>query len=313
MISTRYIPLFAPLVLAGCVTGHHAGAPEGAVDVIAHRGASAYAPDNTLAAFRKAMELGADWFELDCHLTRDGALVVMHNGDVDDTTDGTGPIAGKTLAELKKLDAGSWFDPAFAGERVPTLAEALDLAKDRIGVYVEIKGSGDDRRLMDGIVRAATGHKELTPALKREISGLIEDSRTRNLELTRKTIAEIRARHMKHQVVVQSFSPVVCFIARTEAPDLRTEFLGSDPKDEPGRWPQYLEFGYLIDTAGFNINHEALTSERLAGFHQVGKSVAVWTVDDEALIRQYAQAGVDAIITNKPDVCVRVLKEAGKR
>ena len=216
------LPLITPLVLAGCATTYHAGAPKGAIQVIAHRGASAYAPENTLAAFERAIALHADWFELDCHLTKDGEVMVMHNGDVDKTTNGQGRIADMTLAELKALDAGSWFAPEFAEEPVPTLGEALDLAKERIGVYVEIKDAGDAGAVAGRLSHAAGEHTVLTRGLRRELMAAIEKSGTRNLELTRKTIAAIRERRMKDQVVIQSFSSVVCFIALCEAPELRT-------------------------------------------------------------------------------------------
>ena len=94
---------------------------------IAHQGASAYAPGNTLAAFRLALEMGADGFELDVMLSADGYLVVIHDDTVDHTTDGSGPVRQKTLAELKALDAGIRFDARFTGERIPTLQEVLNL------------------------------------------------------------------------------------------------------------------------------------------------------------------------------------------
>ena len=121
------------IVMMGCATTYRAGAPEGAVDVIAHRGASAYAPENTLAAFELAVEQQADWFELDCTLSKDDEVIVIHDSDVDRTTDGVGNVCDLTLVELKALDAGAWFDGKFAGEPLPTLGETLDLAKDRIG------------------------------------------------------------------------------------------------------------------------------------------------------------------------------------
>src|ERR1035437_6734016 len=100
------------------------GQPHDAVGVIAHRGASAYAPENTLAAFDLASQMRAGWFELDCMLTRDGQVVVIHDDTLDRTTNGHGPVAAMTLAELKRLDAGSWKGPMFAGQRLPALAEA---------------------------------------------------------------------------------------------------------------------------------------------------------------------------------------------
>lgn len=96
--------------------------------VIAHRGGAALAPENTLAAFKAAMDAGADAVELDVHLSRDGRLIVMHDETVDRTTDGSGAIADLTGAELKRLDAGSWFGAGYAGERVPYLEEVLALA-----------------------------------------------------------------------------------------------------------------------------------------------------------------------------------------
>lgn len=108
--------------------------------VIAHRGYSAKAPENTMAAFELALAAGADGIELDVHLTRDGEIVVMHDEKVNRTTNGTGPITAYTLAELKALDAGSWFGPDFAGQRVPTLRQVLDLIKGKdILLNVEIK------------------------------------------------------------------------------------------------------------------------------------------------------------------------------
>src|SRR5215475_6599931 len=94
--------------------------------VIAHRGASGTCPENTLAAFRRAQELGAHMIELDVQLTRDGEVVVMHDWTLARTTDGRGRVASRTLAELRQLDAGSWFDPGYAREPVPTLREVLD-------------------------------------------------------------------------------------------------------------------------------------------------------------------------------------------
>ncbi len=106
--------------------------------VIAHRGASAQAPENTLAAFRRALALGVDAVELDVHLSADGEPVVLHDSIVDRTTDGTGLVRDLALAALRRLDAGRWFGEAFAGERIPTLAEALDLLRG-VRVIVEIK------------------------------------------------------------------------------------------------------------------------------------------------------------------------------
>lgn len=110
--------------------------------VIAHRGASGHAPENTLAAFRKALALGAGFIETDLQLSRDARLVAVHDATVNRTTNGQGAIHDMTLEELRKLDAGSWFGSEFAGERVPTLEEILEFAKKHdVVFYLEMKVS----------------------------------------------------------------------------------------------------------------------------------------------------------------------------
>ena len=108
--------------------------------VIAHRGASAYAPENTLAAFDLALRMGARHIELDVQATQDGHIVVIHDDSVDRTTDGTGPVAGHKLAALRALDAGARFGPAFAAERIPLFEEVLERYQGRAHLHVEIKG-----------------------------------------------------------------------------------------------------------------------------------------------------------------------------
>jgi glycerophosphoryl diester phosphodiesterase len=102
--------------------------------IVAHRGASAYEPENTLRAFSKAIELGADMSELDLHTSRDGHLIVMHDSNVETTTDGRGRVTDLTLEQIKALHADK-------GERVPTLLEVLDLVRGRHGLYIELKGT----------------------------------------------------------------------------------------------------------------------------------------------------------------------------
>jgi len=111
--------------------------------LIAHRGASGHAPENTLAAFRKAVTLGASFIETDLQLTRDARLVAIHDETVNRTTNGKGAVHDLTLAELRRLDAGSWFGSEFAGERIPTIEEILDFAKKYdVIFYLEMKPGG---------------------------------------------------------------------------------------------------------------------------------------------------------------------------
>lgn len=113
--------------------------PRSAFTVLGHRGAKGHAPENTLVSFEKAIALGATMVELDIHLSKDGELIVMHDADVRRTTNGSGLIADLTLAEIKRLDAGAWFGPEFAGQKVPTLAEVIGLIKGRMLLNIEIK------------------------------------------------------------------------------------------------------------------------------------------------------------------------------
>ncbi len=108
--------------------------------VIAHRGASSYAPGNTLAAFDLALQMGVRHIELDVDVTSDGHVVVIHDNTVDRTTNGSGPVTSHTLAVLRGFDAGSWFGAQFAGERIPTFDEVLARYKGRVHLHTEIKG-----------------------------------------------------------------------------------------------------------------------------------------------------------------------------
>ena len=126
------------------------------VEIIAHRGYSAVAPENTLAAVEAAIAAGADAVEFDLHVTRDGVPVLFHDATLERTTDGSGPLCARSHEELRSLDAGAWFDVRFAGEPVPSLAEALARIGDRAGrVYPEVKGyrTDEDLRSMADLVR----------------------------------------------------------------------------------------------------------------------------------------------------------------
>lgn len=112
--------------------------------VIGHRGASAERPENTLAAYRRAIEVGAHVAETDVRTTKDGALVCLHDAELARTTNGKGLVGGKTLAEIKELDAGSGFDARYKGERVATLAEVLQVCKGKMHVLLDLKETGDD-------------------------------------------------------------------------------------------------------------------------------------------------------------------------
>ena len=114
---------------------------------IAHRGAAGHAPENTHAAFAAALDLGAKAVELDCQLSADGELVVIHDETLDRTTDGRGPVGDRSAAELARLDAGSWFAAEYRGERIPRLPDVLAQLRDRVTLNIEIKSARDLGRI----------------------------------------------------------------------------------------------------------------------------------------------------------------------
>jgi glycerophosphoryl diester phosphodiesterase len=118
---------------------------------IAHRGASGTRPENTLVAFRHAMEIGADYIELDARPTADGVAIVLHDATVDRTTNGSGAAAEMTFAQIRSLDAGSWFAPEYAEERVPTLSEVIALTGDRVPLSLELKAPGVEAQAVAAI------------------------------------------------------------------------------------------------------------------------------------------------------------------
>src|SRR3989449_9458057 len=137
--------------------------------VIAHRGASAAAPENTLAAFRLAADLGADGIELDVRGTADGQLVVLHDASVNRTTDGAGRVAALTLDQLRRVDAGKKFGPSFRGERIPLLSQVFEVVAGRLLVDVEIKAAGVEAGPLGLIRRIGMGGAGLLSSLRFEI------------------------------------------------------------------------------------------------------------------------------------------------
>lgn len=144
-------------------------------EVVGHRGAAGHEPENTLRSFRRAIELGADWIELDVRMSKDGVLMVMHDETVDRTTDGTGEVAMLTLNELKRLDAGK-------GEKIPMLQEVIDLAKGKAKIDIEIKNKGIERDVVDIIDRNGIVRKCMVSSFKpdiiKKVKELNEDIKT---------------------------------------------------------------------------------------------------------------------------------------
>jgi glycerophosphoryl diester phosphodiesterase len=238
--------------------------------VIAHRGFSGAAPENTLAAFRKAIEIGCDMIELDVHLTRDGQVVVIHDESLERTTNGRGKVKDYTLAQLKKLDAGSWFSSQFSGEQIPTLKEVLQLAKGKVPVCLEIK--------------------------------------TKNLDLLSirdladKAWAEVRNAGMENQVIFFSFHPYA--LERIQEKDARVWVLFLYQK--PWNYVHEITGGRSFPALG--LNHSHLTKDKIVALRQKGMKIKVWTVNEEADMEKFIPWQVDGIITNHPEKLIRILR-----
>ncbi|KZM50201.1 glycerophosphodiester phosphodiesterase family protein [Labrenzia sp. OB1] len=152
--------------------------------IVCHRGASLMAPENTIASLEKAIDIGADVVEFDVRPSRDGILYVLHDAEVDRTTSGTGRIADMNSADIDALDAGSWFGPEFAGERVPRLDAFLDTCKGRIATYVEIK-EGDPAEIRDMLA----------------VRGMLEDAWTFSFDQAIRAEARAKVPDLKRMVL----------------------------------------------------------------------------------------------------------------
>ena len=231
--------------------------------VIAHRGDSGSAPENTLVAFERAVRIGADVVEIDAHMTADGELVVIHDGSVARTTNasdmwshGDLGVADRSLADLRTLDAGGWFDAAFAGQRIPTLGEAIGTitANDRTGVLLERKA----------------GPAEVYATLIRDSSLL------------------------KH-VVVQSFDWEFLTEMRQLLPEALLVGLGGGELDE-ARARELT----AVAAAGIAWRHTDVTAAMVEVAHGAGLAVWAWTPDDPDAWQRLKLLEVDGVITNQP-------------
>jgi glycerophosphoryl diester phosphodiesterase len=238
--------------------------------VIAHRGASAAAPANTMAAFDKAAELGADGIEFDVHLCADGVPVVIHDFAVDATTDGSGRVAEMTLAQLKQLDAGSYFDPAHVGERIPTLEEVLLAFGNRLLLNVELKSTS-----------------------------------LRDNGLERAVIALVKKYGLESRVLFSSFNPFSLRRAKKIAPHIRAGLLYAPDLPLPlsRAW-----LAPLFPHEARHPEHTMVDAHTVAWAHRRDYRVNTWTVDDPDEMRRLIALGVDGIITNVPDVLRKTLE-----
>ena len=188
----------------------------GRVWVVGHRGAMGHCPENTLASFERGLQLGADWIELDVHLSRDNALIVIHDETLDRTTNGKGAVRDHSLAELKALDAGSWFGPQYAGERIPTLDEVLRWARQRNAIVdIEIKNApvyyaGIEAAVVEALDRY--GMTEQVIVISFEASGCPQRAFTKSRNCFGRA-----SNHLRYVAMGISVTPPAC-ISRSSSP-----------------------------------------------------------------------------------------------
>ncbi|MFC8762069.1 glycerophosphodiester phosphodiesterase [Streptomyces sp. NPDC057193] len=260
---SRSAPRPAPEVTAAEATAEAspwmraAGAP---LTVIAHRGASSAAPENTLVSDEVARRGGAVWIENDVQPSKDGVPYILHDTTVDRTTDGTGPVRSLTSAQLDALDAGSWFAPAYAGTRVPTLAAQLADLRARGGkLLLEIKGRHS----------------------RAEVARIVQD---------------VRDQGMTDRVFVQSFDIASLKHTRELAPELPVGLLRGTLDADPVALAEELDLdAYNVSDAAL-ATRPGLVDE----LHAAGVAVHVWTVDKADRWKALDDLGVDGIITNRP-------------
>lgn len=244
----------------------------GRAAVVGHRGAPREAPENTLASFRRAFEIGADAIELDVRLSRDGMPIVMHDATLDRTTNGKGPVSALTLPEQRKLDAGSWFDPKFAGERIPTLDEALAVVAgqpQRSGIRVLIEMKSDSQH---------------APGLVEAVVEAVRDTRT-----------------MRHAIVI-SFDRGAVQRVRELAPRVTTGALFATLPADAVTVARSAHAQAVLPR--WTVADVALVEEA----HRAGLAIVPWTVDAPAGMRRLIGLGVDGIVTNRPDVLRKLVR-----
>jgi glycerophosphoryl diester phosphodiesterase len=215
-----------------------------------------------------AVQHGADGVELDVQMTADGHVVVCHDRTLDRTTTGTGPVSAHTLKEILRLDAGSYFVPDFAGERVPTLREVFQNIADHMLINIELKT----------IIRSSIALSEAVVSLVRELKNV-------------------------RRVFVSSFSPMALRHVRSIAPEIPVGLIlaPTEPK-----WLRIL-FSRMVSYDTLYPHRNLVDEEMIQRQHTEGNRVVVWTLNEPAQIEKFVGFGVDGLVTDTPEAARRVI------
>jgi glycerophosphoryl diester phosphodiesterase len=234
--------------------------------LIGHRGYPALCPENTLASFEGAMQAGCDMIELDVTLTKDRKVVVIHDDTLDRTTTGRGPVRGHALAEIKTLDAGSWFDARFASERVPELWEVMELTAGRCMLNIEIKESAFEADFP-------------ADAIEHQVVKLVKTSGAMD------------------RVIISSFDKrILQRIAAMDAPPA-VAYISDHRADK-----RVLEMLLAMKAFSWHPRFTVLTRDQVDMLHAAGLKVFPWTINTRAEAEKVLALGVDGLICNEPRV-----------
>jgi len=229
---------------------------------------------NTLVAIEQAIQLRADMVEVDVNLSADGVPVLLHNPTVDETTSGTGPVSGYSFEALKELDAGSWKSAEYAGERVPSLAEALDLCRGRIELALDLKAPEAIPPMLSAVADADMRGRVVICGCYTDWAG---DIRQIDPDIT----------------VLLNLQPEIAELATSGQQD---EFIS-----------RYIAQARRSSLPVLNVSHIHVTPELVRRARMQGLSVWSFTVDEEQLMRDLVAMGVDAMYTNCPRKLLEVL------
>lgn len=238
--------------------------------VITHRGANKYAPQNTLPAFKRAVEIGTDGFETDVHITKDGKIAICHNYTIDETSTGKGNIADMTLSQLKKFDFGSYFSKKYEGTEIPTIDEFLSFVEttDISVLNIEIKSPKQNET-----------------------------------SIVKKTIEAVKEHGLFDKLLISSFDPELLLEAKMIDVKCKTGFLYSptSPTTKKMFW-KAPEFAQSIGCDALHPHFLFVDEKYVKKAHDEGIMVNPWTVNIPEVIDRMLRFSVDGIITDLPDV-----------
>ena len=251
-------------------------------EIIAHKGASGVAPENTIIAFQKALDLGVDMIELDVRHTMDEEIIVFHDSTLERTTNGRGSVERKTLAEIKELDAGSWFDLAYSDQKVPTLKEVLDLVDGRAKVLIEIKHM-DHPHYHDFA-------EKLINVIAEEKNGfewcILQSYEDKYLDEAHAYDDRIQTKKL---LIGEDSAPLIAFYVETRV------HLGRSKKE--------------TRLNALNPHFETLSPRRIFRMHARGFDVYAYPVNEKSDMIKMLNMGVDGIITDYPSRLIALRKE----